>query len=150
MGLVESPGGIGTGTGSGGGTTVGSVTGAGHRDGGGPGGVPGNGPSGTTRGSLQRRAAYQETLKRLIEAHKEYPFAARRLRQEGSCQRRFILSRSGSVKRIEALTSCGYILLNEAATSAITAVGTFPPLPDDFKGAEETFTITMTFTLARQ
>jgi protein TonB len=150
MSLGKSQGGMETGTGSGGGSKVGSVTAAGHRDGGGPGGLQGNGPPGSTGGSRQRRAAYQETLKRLIEAHKEYPFAARRLRQEGSCQRRFILSRSGSVKQVEALTSCGYTYLNEAATRAITAVGTFPPLPDDFRGAEEAFTITIIFTLTSQ
>ena len=99
---------------------------------------------------MQRRAAYRDNLKRLIEAHKEYPYAARSSRQEGSCLRRFTLNRRGSIKRIEALSSCGYLLLDEAATRAIAAVGTFPPLPDEFKEAEETFTITMTFTLARQ
>ncbi len=100
--------------------------------------------------SLQRRGAYQALLKRLIEAHKEYPLAARRSGREGSCQRRFVISRTGLLKRVESLSSCGNAFLDEAATRAISAVGTFPPLPDDFKDAEEAFIITMTFTLARQ
>ena len=100
--------------------------------------------------SLSRRAAYQALLKRLIETHKEYPLAARKLRREGSCQRRFILDRTGLIKHIETISSCGHVFLDEAATRAIASVGTFPPLPDAFKGAEEVFTITMTFTLARE
>jgi len=92
---------------------------------------------------------YQSQLKRLIEAHKVYPLAARRSGREGSCLRRFTLGRNGAVKRVDAVSSCGHPFLDEAATSAITAVGTFPPLPDVFAGTEEAFTITMTFTLAR-
>lgn len=98
----------------------------------------------------QQRDAYQILLKRLIEAHKEYPQAARRSGREGSCSRRFVLDRSGRLKRVEALSSCGHVYLDEAATRAIESVGTFPPLTDDFKGAEESFTITMKFTLARE
>ncbi|MEI6205722.1 MAG: energy transducer TonB [Desulfuromonadales bacterium] len=99
--------------------------------------------------ALQRRDTYQTLLKQLIEAHKHYPPAARRLGREGSCRRRFVISRDGSLKQVEALSSCGHAFLDEAATQAIAAVGTFPPLTDDFKGADETFTIIMTFTLAR-
>jgi len=99
--------------------------------------------------SLSRRAAYQALLKRLIEAHKEYPLAARKSRREGSCQRRFIIDRTGSLRHVETISSCGHAFLDEAATRAIASVGTFPPLPDAFGGAEESFTITMTFTLAR-
>jgi protein TonB len=99
---------------------------------------------------LQRRETYQAQLKRLIEAHKRYPLAARRSGKEGVCQRRFALRRDGTLKRVEELSSCGHTFLDDAATHAISAVGTFPPLPDDFTGAEETFTITMIFTLARQ
>ncbi|MDA8428546.1 MAG: TonB family protein [Geobacteraceae bacterium] len=97
----------------------------------------------------QQRDAYQRLLERLIDTHKEYPLAARRLRREGSCRRRFVLARNGSLIGVEALTSCGHPFLDEAASRAISAVGTFPPLPGVFKGAETTFTITMTFTLAR-
>jgi protein TonB len=103
-----------------------------------------------TQTSLQRRNSYQSEIKRLIEDHKEYPIAARKSGREGGCQRRFVLDRNGSLKRVEALSSCGHIFLDEAATRAITAVGKFPPLPTDFKEPEEAFTITMTFTLARQ
>jgi protein TonB len=99
--------------------------------------------------SAPRRATYQALLKRLIDSHKEYPLAARKNGREGSCQRRFVLGRNGSLKHVEAVSSCGHVFLDEAATRAVTSVGTFPPLPDAFGGAEETFTITMTFALAR-
>ena len=100
--------------------------------------------------SLPRRAAYQDLLKRLVEAHKVYPLAARKSHQVGSCQRRFTLDRAGLIKHIETISSCGHVFLDEAATRAIASVGTFPPLPDSFGGVEEAFTITMTFTLARE
>lgn len=94
--------------------------------------------------------SYHARLKSLIEAHKQYPLAARKSGQQGSCLRRFALGRDGTLKRVEALSSCGHPFLDGAATRAITAVGTFPPLPEAFPGAEESFSITITFTLARQ
>lgn len=148
-GSTTTPGGTVSGARPGAGSGGGSISGAGHLDGSGPGGKQGTGASGTQGDSLQRHGAYQALLKRLIETHKEYPFAARRSRREGSCQRRFVLSRTGAVKQVEALSSCGHQLLDEAATRAITTVGIFPPLPDEFRGTEETFTIIITFTLDR-
>ena len=145
----SNPGGEATGTGSAEGSRAGSITGA-ALQGKGSGATSGTGSSGTAGNSSHRRGAYRDRLKSLIEAHKEYPFAARRARQEGSCLRRFVLSRNGAIKRVEELSSCGYGLLNEAATRAITAVGSFPPLPDEFKGAEEAFTVPLTFTLDKR
>ena len=107
-------------------------------------------PTRETDASSERRNTYQALLKKIIEEHKGYPLAARRLGREGSCQRRFVLGRNGSLKKVEALSSCGHDFLDEAATYAIISSGTFPPLTDDFKGSEQAFTITMTFTLARQ
>lgn len=99
---------------------------------------------------LLRRSSYEAQLKQLIESRKEYPFAARRGGWEGSCQRRFILGRNGELRQVDTLTSCGHTFLDAAATRAITAVGTFPPLPEEIGGSEAAFTITMTFTLAKR
>ena len=111
-------------------------------------GVPGVAIRG--EGGSPGRGAYQAKLKSLVEAHKEYPLAARRSGREGSCQRRFVLGRDGSLKRVESLSSCGHPFLDSAATQAIVGVGTFPPLPEEYPGAEEGFTITMTFTLTKK
>ncbi len=100
-----------------------------------------------TTGSELRRSAYEALLKRLIEEHKEYPLAARRSGQEGRCLRRFVLDRSGAIKRVDKLSSCGHAFLDDAATRAIRSVGTFPPLPDDYKGAEATFIVPITFSI---
>ena len=124
---------------------------SGRHGGGGPGAARGTGAPafGTAQAAGHQRTAYQELLKRLVEAHKEYPLAARRSRKEGSCQRRFVLSRSGVLRQVEALSSCGHAYLDDAATRAIRAVGAFPPLPDEIAGAEASFTVSITFTLAR-
>jgi protein TonB len=140
---VRAPGKTAAAAGSGGS----SPAGAGSREFGGPGATRGNGAAGAGTVSPQRRVAYQDMLKRLVEEHKDYPFAARRSRQQGSCQRRFVLSRNGSIKQVEELSSCGHSLLDEAATRAITTVGSFPPLPEEVKGAEEAFTVTIKFAL---
>ena len=107
----------------------------------------GGGNSGTP--SL-RGGAYQAQLKRLIEAHKEYPLAARKAGVEGSCQRRFLLGPDGALKRVETVSSCGHPFLDTAATRAISTVGAFPPPPAEFAGSEEPFSVTITFTLARR
>lgn len=107
----------------------------------------GEGAQGKNGSGASLRGSYQQQLKSLIESHKKYPIAARRSRQEGSCVRRFTLGRDGALKSIESVTSCGHPFLDGAATSAVTSVGMFPPLPDEF-GMEESFSVTITFTLA--
>jgi len=89
-------------------------------------------------------------LKRIIEAHKEYPLASRRKEEEGSCQRRFILSRDGALRNVETVTRCGHPFLDDAATRAITSVGKFPPFPAEIEGDEASFTVTLTFSLSRK
>jgi len=111
--------------------------------------IPGPAPESATEHAATRRSAYQALLKRLIEARKEYPLAARKAGLEGSCLRRFVLSRSGALKQVETASSCGHMFLDEAATRAITAIGSFPPVPDEFKGAEATFTVDIIFRLKK-
>jgi periplasmic protein TonB len=97
-----------------------------------------------------RKEAYQVTLKRLIEAHKEYPLASRRKKEQGSCERRFVLSRNGNLKQVEALTHCDHPFLDDAATRAIVSVGKFPPLPEEFEGSEASFSIKISFNLTKK
>nr|WP_269145410.1 energy transducer TonB [Geomonas sp. RF6] len=84
-----------------------------------------------------------------MEAHKKYPVAARRMRQEGSCQRAVILSRDGGLKGVETLSSCGHDSLDQAATGAIRAVGNYPPFPAELSLHEARFNVTITFGLSR-
>ena len=93
------------------------------------------------------RGNYQALLKRLVEAHKEYPLAARKSGREGSCRRRFLLRRDGSLQQVESLSSCGHPFLDAAATRAISSVGAFPPVPAELS-PEEPFEVTITFALA--
>ncbi|WP_324081768.1 TonB family protein [Geomonas sp.] len=106
--------------------------------------------TGPASGGAARRESYQALLKRLIEARKEYPVASRRRHEEGSCQRRFVLGRDGSLKQVEEVTRCGFPFLDEAATKAVASVGKFPPIPEGIEGPEASFTINITFTLANR
>jgi periplasmic protein TonB len=108
-----------------------------------------SGPAAASPGIAEhRKGDYQARLNRLIEAHKEYPATCRRKGVEGSCQRRFVLTRDGSLKKLESLSHCGHPFLDEAATRAITSVGKFPRLPVEFDGAEATFVVSITFKLS--
>lgn len=103
---------------------------------------------GRTGAGTTRRGSYQGQIKALIEAHKKYPVAARKLGREGHCERRLVLARDGSLKHVETVSSCGHPFLDAAATRAITDVGKFPPLPDEFGAPQESFTVTMSFSLS--
>ncbi|QWV94245.1 energy transducer TonB [Geomonas oryzisoli] len=105
------------------------------------------GNPGTSGGMREVRGSYQAQLKRLIEAHKEYPLAARRSGREGSCRRRFALRRDGSLQRVEAVSSCGHPFLDAAASRAVSSVGTFPAPPAELS-LDEPFEVTITFALA--
>lgn len=100
-----------------------------------------------TNPAAARRGSYQALIKSLIAAHKVYPLAARKLRREGTCQRRLVLGRGGELQEVEAVSSCGHPFLDAAATRAITDVGKFPPLPEDLVGEHEAFNVTLTFSL---
>lgn len=103
---------------------------------------------GRTGAGSARRGSYQGQIKALIEAHKKYPVAARKLGREGRCERRLVLARDGSLKQVETVSSCGHPFLDAAATRAITDVSKFPPLPDEFGAGQESFTVTMSFSLS--
>ena len=127
-----------------------SAAGTDRADQSGRGGITGSvARSGTDEETSRGYKAYAALLQRLIEAHREYPFASRRSRQEGSCRRRFTLDRNGRLMLVEALSSCNYPFLDESATRAITSVGAFPPLPDTLAGEDASFTFTITFTLTK-
>ena len=133
-----SPGGAGSLHSGGNGPTAGS-------------GTPGNGRATGGKGAAGSgagRTGYETLLRRLIEAHKSYPFAARRAGWEGRCQRRFTLARSGRLLRVESLSSCGHPMLDRAATRAIADAAPFPPLPASYPGTEVSFTLPMTFSLS--
>ena len=92
------------------------------------------------------RGSYQALLKRLIEAHKEYPLSARKSGREGSCRRRFVLRRDGALQQVETVTSCGHPFLDAAASRAVSSVGSFPPPPAELP-LDEPFEVTITFAL---
>ncbi|WP_224984883.1 energy transducer TonB [Geomonas agri] len=120
-----------------------------------PGAMPGAPPvaaaprakPGIGNGAREVRGSYQALLKRLIEARKEYPLAARKSGREGSCRRRFVLRRDGSLQQVETVTSCGHPFLDAAASRAVSSVGTFPPPPAELS-LEEPFEVTISFVLA--
>jgi protein TonB len=74
------------------------------------------------------RQAYLRRLMAHIEAHKEYPRAARRRRIEGDVKVTFTLQPGGVVGRLQA--QGGHRLLSDAASQAVERALPMPPPPE--------------------
>jgi protein TonB len=94
------------------------------------------------------RARYLAMLKEMIEKNKDYPVMARRGRVEGTSIIRFVLARSGRMKKAVILRSSGSGLLDNAALRSVREVGGFPPLPPEIDGQEIPFDVPITFRLS--
>jgi protein TonB len=103
---------------------------------------------GAPGGHSSARSSYQALLRSLIERHKEYPLFARRAGLEGTCVVRCVISRDGDLRRTELLKASGSTHLDGAALRAVTAVGRFPPVPQEVGGQEVTFEIPILFRLS--
>ena len=92
-------------------------------------------------------AVYLARVRELIEAHKFYPRQARRRGQEGGAVIRFVLGRDGAVEQLRVVESSGSPLLDQAALSAVTDVGHFPPFPDLLERGEWDLRVPRDFSL---
>lgn len=93
-------------------------------------------------------AGYRKILRSLIDSHKEYPLAARRIGIKGSVTISFTLDGHGELKRVSLSKSSGYSILDNAGVKAVRDVGRFPPPPcRDLIGDEISFSIPITFAL---
>jgi protein TonB len=90
---------------------------------------------------------YFESVRSKINAHKIYPKSARKRRQEGSVEVRFVISRSGRVTAVQVVGGATYALLRRAATEAIRCAAPFPPLPGSLGKDRISTRITMHFKL---
>jgi protein TonB len=105
-----------------------------------------NSAVGALRDSLLAR--YAETLHRRINSRKEYPVQARRQRQTGTVQVRFVLSRQGLLMGEPLLEiKSPHDRLNESAIQAVRRAAPFPAFPSGIQDSEMTFLIEISFSL---
>lgn len=92
------------------------------------------------------RADYLALLSEFIEEHKYYPPEAARNGEDGSATVELTVRRDGSVKALKLVASSGSDLL-DAAWLAVFRDNRLPPFTEDMPGAQETFELTLNYTL---
>jgi len=121
--------------------------GAGDRHG--DGGEGSESRDGNGHGTKAALAEYSRTVRSLIERHKEYPLAARKLGIHGSVVVSFSLDRHGELQGVSLVKSSGNSMLDNAGIRAVRDVGTFPPPPRHaMQGEVISFRIPVRFALA--
>lgn len=100
-------------------------------------------------GSRAALAEYSRAVRTLIERHKQYPTAARKLGIQGSVVISFSLDSRGELQGVSLAKSSGNTMLDNAGIQAVRGVGSFPPPPRHaMQGDLISFRIPVRFALA--
>jgi protein TonB len=93
------------------------------------------------------RAEYRQRVLSAIESRKEYPQAARRLRQDGTVSVRFIVSSDGAISGFSIASSSGIDALDYAARDAVLAASPVPPIPEELGVSSLEISLQIVFSL---
>jgi len=77
---------------------------------------------------LQR---FTRTVRKMIEAKKRYPLAARKSMIEGRVGVKMTILKNGQLERTEIVESSGHAILDRAALGSVRRSAPFPPLPKE-------------------
>jgi protein TonB len=88
------------------------------------------------RGAVTAQERYLMDVRRLLEAKKEYPMAARRLGHQGRVIVRFVLGRDGRILEAKIVEASRSDILNRAARGLIENLGGLKPFPTEISLAE--------------
>jgi len=94
-----------------------------------------------------QRADYFAELRGWLEQHKQYPYMAQRMRQEGTVQLRFVMDREGNVLSYNIDQSSGYSALDGEVEELILRADPLPPLPDEMPEAKVEMVVPVSFFL---
>lgn len=107
----------------------------------------GNAESTSSGGRPGSANGYFAMLQAQLEAHKEYPSAARMRRNEGTAVLTFTISRNGEVDTAHITKSSGWSLLDTEVLNMIARASPLPPFPDDFRERQITLSVPIRFSL---
>lgn len=77
------------------------------------------------------KAHYLAKVRRVIEQHKKYPRAAKRMRQQGIAYVKFTINMDGTIRHISLAKKCRHAKLNRAALDILKKIGAFAPIPKE-------------------
>lgn len=108
----------------------------------------GNRPDGDGQQTQAALAEYNRVIRALIERHKEFPPAAKKLGIHGSVVVSFSLNCHGELQDVSLVKSSNNSMLDNAAIRSVRAVGRFPSPPRHAAtGKNLSFRIPITFAL---
>ena len=87
------------------------------------------------------KEAYLQYLRETIDARKVYPRTAKRLRQSGTVTVRFTVQGDGTLGNVTVVSSCGFDLLDHAASELLVSIAKVRPIPKEL--GEETIVISL-------
>ncbi len=93
---------------------------------------------------------YLNTIRRRIEARKNYPFMARRMGIEGRVITEFTIDKNGGLLGLKIKRTSGYTILDQAAINAIKDAAPFPPLPHNISKVKITIILPIWFQLSSE
>ena len=89
---------------------------------------------------LSRLAAY-------LNSYKNYPYAARQRREQGTVRLHFVMDRAGHVLSFQVAGSSGWADLDNEALGLIRRAQPLPPLPKDYPGETLDLILPIVFSL---
>lgn len=89
---------------------------------------------------LARLAAY-------LNSYKNYPYGARRRREQGTARLHFVMDRAGHVLSLQLASSSGWSDLDDEALNLITRAQPLPPVPADYPGETLDLIVPIVFSL---
>lgn len=96
-------------------------------------------------GSLLKE--YFSQVRREIEAHKHYPWIARRLQRQGKVEVSFVINADGSISQLKLKQAARYGLLNRAAIKAVQDCAPFPRPPGELSKRPLVLEVCISFEL---
>ncbi len=79
------------------------------------------------------KGRYLSLVRRIIEAHKFYPYNARVFGRQGKVKVSFSIDEKGNIELVEIVSKCPFRILNRAAIETLRASSPLPPPPSELK-----------------
>lgn len=102
-----------------------------------------------TGGAEALRERYLADLVAAIDAHKHYPKASRRRREEGRVVVEFVVQRDGQLAELAVVETSGITRLDDAALKSLARVSPFAPIPPTLARDRWPMRVPIEFSLRR-
>lgn len=92
---------------------------------------------------------YINSIRKKIELKKRYPIVARDMGIEGRVRIKLVITKDGSLEKVEILETSGHEILDETALRSIRDAAPFLPIPEELKKNKLELSIYLTFEISK-